>query len=186
MFKNVTVAFFLACTIFLGQGWSQEINDCTSAGRAALFDGTVSGLRAAHEIFSLRLEDEDCSDDRELIFLQAITRIAMWAFRDDGLPIDSAVEFGSENNVKLVNDHYWALDLVAGEDFFPLNEHDSYDVPEDGESVLSDLFEFMTHAGVSEIESVIDEFDRIQETPDDRFRMFLTPQETAMFFGPGV
>ncbi|MCD6393106.1 MAG: hypothetical protein J7M40_06320, partial [Planctomycetes bacterium] len=183
MLKNVTVVFLLACTVFSGQVWSQETNDCTSAGRAALFNGTVSGLRSAHEIFSLRLADEDCTDDRELIFLHAMTRIAMWAFGDDGLPINSAVEFGIENDVRLINNHYSALDLVAGEDFFPVNEHDSYDIPEDGESVLSDLFEFMTHAGVSEIESVIAELDRIQETPSDRFRMFLTPQETAMFFG---
>ena len=183
MLKNVTVVFLLACTVFSGQVWSQETNDCTSAGRAVLFNGTVLGLRSAHEIFSLSLADQDCVDDRELIFLQAMTRIAMWAFADDGLPINSAVEFGIENDVRLINNHYRALDLVAGEVFFPVNEHDSYDMPEDGESVLSDLFEFMTLAGVSEIESVIAELDRIWETPEDRFRMFLTPQETAMFFG---
>lgn len=185
MFRKTTVVILLS-VLFLAVSQTQasEPNDYIIPGRSLLFDGTVSGLRSAYETFDNGLNDSncvDCNSNRELIFLHAITRIAMWVFRDDGTPVDSAIEFAREFDVNVVGDYWDELDINH-----PVNQHDAYEIPEDAPDIINEILDFIDTSAIPEISVVIAEFNSISDSPADRFRIFFDPNETRMFFEQGM
>lgn len=89
-----------------------------------MFDGTLSGLRLAHQTFDNCLNDPccpDCSTNRELKFLRAVAGTAMLVIGDDANSIDSNSVFGLAEKFGIhVLGEYWAsyfdpcgLDLSA-------------------------------------------------------------------------
>lgn len=151
-------------------------------GRADLFDGTLTGVREAAGIFDQAAADPDCADSREVRFFHALSRIALWAARDDGGEVNSLMELVRRYGVTVSGD--WIRDLVITVPDIPKNRYDSYDIPADAEARLADLLDFLGQTALPELDSVIAELDQIQDSPADRFRVFLTPAETAAFLDP--
>ena len=190
MFRKTTVVVLLSVCVFAAsQTQASEPNDYIIPGRSLLFDGTVSGLRAAYETFDNGLNDSncvDCNSSRELILLHAVTRIAMWAVKDNGNPIDSAVEFAREFDVELLGDYWYELDINYPDSNYPVNQHDAYEIPEDAPDIINEILDFIDTSAIPEITAVIDELNLITDSPSDRFRLFFDPNETSMFFEPNM
>jgi len=187
--KNAIVVMLLICVFSTLDAQASEPNDYIIPGRSLLFNETVSGLRAAYEMFDDGLNDSncvECNSNRELIFLHAVTRIAMWAVRDDGEPVDSAVEFAKEFDVELLGDYWQWLDVNYPDSNYPVNQHDAYEIPEDAPEIINMILDFIDTSAIPEVNAVIDELNLITDSPGDRFRIFFDPNETSIFFGPDV
>ena len=151
-------------------------------GRAALFDGTLSGLQNAGEIFDSAISDPECDASREIKFFHALSRIAMWAVRDDGGSVNSALELAREYGATITGDYLRELTGTVPE--VPVNRYDSYDIPSDAETRVWEFLTFLDQSARPEIDEVIEELTQISDEPGDPFRVYLTPQETAVFLDP--
>ncbi len=178
MFRKDVILIILPIFIcWATAGWASEPNDYIIPGRSYMFEGTISGLRLAYQIFDDGLNDTncpDCSTDRELKFLHALTGAGMLAARDDGGEIDSILELVEEFDIELLGDDFNELDVN-----YPLNERDYYEIPEDAPDAeeISDLVEGWM---VPEINDIIGELDSIEDSPSGRFRTFFHPDETGL------
>ena len=160
--KNAIVVMLLICVFSTLDAQASEPNDYIIPGRSLLFNETVSGLRAAYEMFDDGLNDSncvECNSNRELIFLHAVTRIAMWAVRDDGEPVDSAVEFAKEFDVELLGDYWQWLDVNYPDSNYPVNQHDAYEIPEDASEIINMILDFIDTSAIPEVNAVIDELN---------------------------
>jgi len=107
MLRKVIIISLLVISCLASGAMGADPNSYISAGRTLMFNGTVSGLRQAYEVFDQGINDATCqlcATDRELIFLHTLTRIIMWAGKDDGGEMDSGVEFARLFDVELVGD----------------------------------------------------------------------------------
>ncbi len=84
MIARISVWIALVClTLTLAVPVAADDDDVT-AGRARMFEGGAAGFAQAYQIFDAALENEnrpDDTDDRELVFLHALTR-AVVLFHD--------------------------------------------------------------------------------------------------------
>ncbi len=154
-------------------------------GRAALFDGTLTGIRDAAEIFETGYYDTDCVDcldSRELAFFYAVSRMAMWIARDDEKSVQSGVELARELGVEIQGDVIRSIELTEPD--IPEDRYGRPILPNDIEGLLADLETYRDTVALSELGYVIDVLDGITETPEDRFKIFLTPSETQVFLDP--
>lgn len=185
---KITITVLLSICIFSSPAtWASEPNDYIIPGRSSMFDGTLSGLQAAYEIFNNGMNDPncmECSSNGELIFLHAITRITMWAGKDDGAPVDSAIEFLREFDIELCEDYWRELDVNYPSDDQFLNQHDAYEIPESAFDIIDGVPGFIDTSAIPEIDATIAELDLIHDSPGDRFRILFTPDETSIFFSP--
>lgn len=187
MLHKIIIFMIAGLGVITSSSSASEPNDYIIPGRSLLFNGTVSGLRAAYEVFDNGLNDSncvECNSNRELIFLHAITRISMWAFRDNGPPVDSAIEFAREFDIELLGDYWQELDINYPDSNYPTNQHNAYVIPKDIPDIINGIVNFIDVSAIPEINAVIDELNLITDAPDDRFRIFFDPNETRMFFGP--
>ena len=190
MFHKTTIAVLsLMCFLCTSVSWSSEPNEYIIPGRASMFDGTVSGLRDAYQIFDDGLNDAGCSDcntNRELIFLHALARITMWGAKDDGQPIDSAIELAREFGVEVLGDDFYYLDVDYPNDVnWPKNQHDAYIIPDTLPDEFDSLLNFLGTDSITEIDFLLGQLDLIWDTQGGRFRIFFEPDETQIFFTPG-
>lgn len=182
MAGKTLIAVLVIFLVLTASGLSQPAESYLVPGRAALFEGTLSGLQTAGDIFDQAAADPDCAADREVLFFHALSRVALWVARDDGGDVGSALELARDNGFDITGD--WIRDLVIVAPDIPKNRYDSYDIPADAESRLADLLAFFNDTALPEIDSVLAELDRITDSPEDRFRIYLTPAETAVFIDP--
>lgn len=182
LFFLITMMFVLALgAAASAQTTAQDYLDTT---RPLLFDGTLSGIRQAHEVLEQAVNDMDCTDcagNRELLFFHTISRIAMIAIRNDGAPVDSAMELAEAFGVLFTGDLIRDITVTAPD--WPENRYGQPEIPADAET-LNSLAAFLNTSAVPEIEGIIDELNQISDSPEDRFRLFLTPDETAVFLDP--
>jgi len=177
--KTVT-AILLGIVFCTSLSWAGNPNDYIIPGRAQLFDGTLSGVRQAYQTFTNGINDPNCSNNRKLRFLHAVAGTAMLAIRDDGGSIDSFSELASEFGIEILGDNWHQLDV-----YYPLNEHDAYEIPPgvpDGDEIRSIIDTSM----IPQINSFIVDLDLISDSAGDRFRIFLDPNETRVFFDPNL
>ncbi len=190
MFCKTVITLLLTIMFCTSFAWASDANYYIGAGRSLMFDGTLSGLRLACETFDNGLNDPscaDCSTNRELIFLHALARITMWGAKDDGEPIDSAIELAREFGVEVLGDYFYELDVNDVE--LPKNQHDAYIIPEETQDIINEIRDFLGTSAIPEINDVLEELNSIWDAPGDRFRVFFTPDETRMFFdsnSPGL
>ena len=178
----ITVFILLSGTTVNAETTSQEALD---AGRPVLFDGTLSGIRQAYDIFDIAVSNPECVDcagSRELLFFHALSRIAMWAVRDDGGPVNSGMELANELGTEITGD--FMREIIVTEPNFPENRYGQPAIPANAHDLLNNLLTFLDESAIPDIEDVINELHQINETPEDRFRVFLTPAETAAFLDP--
>jgi len=193
MFRKTVITLLMTIMFCTSFAWASDANYYISAGRSLMFDGTLSGLRLAYETFDNGLNDPscaDCSTNRELIFLHALARITMWGAKDDGEPIDSAIELAREFGVDVLGDYFYELDVNCPNDVdLPKNQHDAYIIPEETQDIINEIRDFLGTSARPEINDVLEELNSIWDAPGDRFRVFFTPDETQVFFGldsPGL
>lgn len=183
MLRKVIIISLLVISCLASGAMGADPNSYISAGRTLMFNGTVSGLRQAYEVFDQGINDatcELCATDRELIFLHALTRIIMWAGKDDGDPIDSGVEFARLFDVELVGDQIEFLTVSYLNDVNEFtNEHDYFEIPETMAAKLNSLGDF-NNAMIPEIDATLAELDLITDSPGDRFQVFFKPSETGL------
>lgn len=180
--KGLLIVVFVAASCRV---YGSEPNDYLEPGREYLFDGTLSGLRTAYEIFSDGLDDPlctNCSQNRELKFFHALAGTVMLFVRDDGNNINSGLELAEAFAIDVIGD-YW------GPYYKPLmaqlierrNRHDLYEIPEDAPD-RQQFKEIIDSALVPEINNLIEDLNSIDDSPTDRFRLYLEPNELRIFF----
>jgi hypothetical protein len=187
-----TLCFLITIMAFTTPLLAEDANSCLEQGRAYLFEGTVSGLRDAYDTFDGCLNDTnciDCTESRELKFLHAVTRVIMWCGRDDGLPIDSAVELAQDFGISLLGDSFLELGISYPE--HPAASYGTHDMPVETPDVNEfktygkdelwpTLIDFVNNTTIPEINAVLAEFDSIEDSPSDPFRIFFYPHETTL------
>jgi len=187
MFRKIMTSALLGAVCCASVARAAEPSDYIVPGREQMFDGTLSGLRAAHEIFEDGRNDSacpDCSTDRELKFLHALTSAAILVIRDDGGSINSVFEMAEQFGVEVIG-NYWSgyLDPCDLPFRAARNRHGAYEIPKTAPDV-NEMRNFIDISMIPEIEAIIADLDAISDSPDDRFRIFLDPDETLVFFGP--
>ena len=172
--------------------FAADADSCLQQGRAHLFEGTVSGLRDAYNTFDGCLDDPDCidcNDSRELKFLHAVTRVIMWVARDDGQPIDSAIEIAEDFGFGLLGDHFTQLDITNPD--YPAASYGTHDMPAETPDVsdfkafaVDELWppfvDFIDNSAIPEIDALLAELESIGDSPSDPFRIFFYPHETRL------
>ena len=86
--------------------------DKYTAGRAALLEGSLSGVRAAYTDFNEAMQDQACASDNNLIFLHAVSRTAMLAIDNSDLSLaHSIIDIANAFGVTVVGDYFTELKL---------------------------------------------------------------------------
>ena len=151
------------------------------------FNGTISGIRQAYHIFDTAVNDAgcvDCAENRELLFFHALSHIAMGMVRNDGAPIDSAMELAEEFDTVIIGNVIRTITIIEPD--MPENRYGQPEAPANTEDLLNSLADFIDQSALPEIEGIIDELNLIDDSSEDRFRIFLTPDETSVFLDPGA
>jgi len=176
MYRKTMTTILLGIVSCTSVAWATEPNDYIIPGRAQLFDGTLSGVRQAYQIFDNGITDPCCINNRELRFFHAAAGTAMLAIRDDGGSIDSFFELASEFGIDVLGDNWHQLDVYC-----PLNEHDAYEIPP-GAPDADQIRSIFDTSMIPDVNSLIDDLDSISDSPP--FRIFLDPNETHVFSDP--
>jgi subtilase family serine protease len=152
-------------------------DDYLIPGRAAMLNGSLSGLRQAYEIFDNGVKDPSCANSRELKFLHALTGTAM-LFIDNQNPAvkDSFFKLAEVFGVTVVGDIFDELEINA------LDENGCYKVPAgapDVEDIPGYAADIIDNSIVPKIDAIVAELNSINEDTS-LFRMFFTPAETGL------
>jgi hypothetical protein len=192
MMKKTMVGALLAVSCLISQGLAADPN-CRNAyivpGRQAMFEGTLSGLREAYQLFEAGKHSSICSGDRELALLHALTRMTMWVARDDGNQIDSVLELAREFGITLSGDYIKELNINPPP--YPAARYGNFVMPAQTphynelkayfyDELMPGLEDFTAGLAIPEINAVIVELNSITESTNDRFRIFFSPSETGL------
>jgi hypothetical protein len=177
MFRKTLSTILLGIVSFTSLAWAGDCNnDYIIPGRALAFDGTLSGLRQAYQTFDDGINDPDCSNNKELRFLHAVTGTAMLVIRDDNGSIDSVFELATQFEVEVLG-NFWApyVELLGPLELnVPLNQHDAYEIPH-GAPDTDEISNIIDTSMIPQIETLIADLNSISDSPGDRFRIFLDP-----------
>jgi hypothetical protein len=164
---------------------ASELNDYNIPGRAILFDGTLSGIRSAYQIFDNGLNDGNCAEcptNRELKFFHALSKTAMLLVRNDGNSIDSVFELAQKFGIN-ISGQYWAPYFRPSTlDFNEVrNQHNVYQIPDDAPNI-NDFRNILDSSFIPEIEEIISDLNSISDSSSDRFRIYLLADELGIFY----
>jgi hypothetical protein len=154
-----------------------------------MFEGSLSGLREAYQLFEAGKYNSICSGDRELALLHALTRMTMWTARDDGNQIDSVLELAREFGITVSGDYFEELNI--NQPPYPAARYGNFEMPAQTphynelktyfyDELIPGVEDFVSGSGIPEINAVIVELDSITESQADRFRVFFYPSETGL------
>jgi hypothetical protein len=136
-----------------GAAYATTANEYVQSGRLWLFQGTLMGLRNSYAILDAGMNDAgcpDCATSRELIFFHALSRISMWAFRNDGAPTNSAFELAEENGFSITGNWLYDLQITSNRQ---VNRYDAYDLPANLETLIENTMSSIGTDGLTEIDS---------------------------------
>ena len=167
----LTLLVVMCCTSL---AWAGVPDDYLVPGREKLFEGTLSGVRQAYQIFTNGIEDPACSDNEAIRFFHAAAGTAMLAFRDDGAPINSFFELAREFGLEVLGDNWHQLYT-----YHPVNEHDAYEIPPEApdENEIRSIFDTSM---IPQVDLLIDDLNLISPP----FEILLVPEETSIFSDP--
>ncbi len=176
MYRKTVTTILLVIVSCTSLAWGEPPEYYLVPGREKLFDGTLSGVRQAYQIFDNGIKDPECSDNSELKFFHAAAGTAMLAFRDDGGSINSFFELAGEFGMDVLGDNWHQLYV-----YHSVNEHDAYEIPPGAPNAngVRTIFDTSIIPGVN---SLIADLDSISDSPP--FRIFLDPNETHVFSDP--
>lgn len=165
--------------------YGAEPNDYIEPGREYLFDGTLSGLRTAYETFDDGLADPlcpDCPQSRQLRFFHALAGTTMLFVRDDGNDINSVLELAEAFAIDVVGDYWGPYHRPLVAEFVEReNRYNLYEIPENAPD-RQQFRGIIDNAFVPEINDLIADLNSIDDSPADRFRLYLEPNELRVFF----
>ncbi len=159
--------------------FSTIIGDCDrilNYARNRIFERTISGMRAADSALGEIVSRPECAGidrTREAQFLHALTRIAMLGVADDSSEPISILEGLRRFGLELVGDRLEDVDFTH-----PTNNHDYYEIPA-GAPDFDAIQQIIQSSTVAEIDAILDELNRITDTPADRFQILFLPEETG-------
>ena len=184
MYRKTVTAILLGIVFFASLTLAGNPNDYIIPGRAKLFDGTLSGVRQAYQMFTNGINDPNCSNNRELRFLHAAAGTAMLAIRDDGGSVNSVLELAKQFGINVLG-NYWAsyFEPLGLELSIPLNEHDAYEIPP-GAPNADEIRAIFDTSMIPDVNSLIDDLKLISDSPP--FTILLDPNETRAFFDPNL
>ena len=181
--KIVVTTLFMIAAFYAPVASAATPDVYINEGKPYMFQGTLSGLRSAYQIFDEGINDPACpacSTDRELIFLHAVTKTAMLFIDNQNLVVqNSFLEVAEIFGLKVdqLGDLFDELDPNF------VDENGCYKVPS-GAPKLDDipdaLDSFLDDSIIPAVDDIIAELDSISDTPSDRFRIYFTPDETGL------
>ena len=177
--KAMVTGIVLLISIWSGSvSWGISASECIEQGRAEMFPCTLSGMRLAYQTFDDCLDDPgcvDCSSNRELIFLHALTQTAMLVVRDNAGEPNSVLEIAKLFGLELLGNDCNNLDYT-----YPTNEHDYYEIPQ-GAPDASEISALVKSWMIPEIDEIMAELNSISDLPcDHSFRIYFEPSETGL------
>ena len=177
--KAMVTGIVLLISIWSGSvSWGISASECIEQGRAEMFPCTLSGMRSAYQTFDDCLDDPgcvDCSSNRELIFLHALTQTAMLVVRDNAGEPNSVLEIAKLFDLELLGNDCNNLGYT-----YPTNEHDYYEIPE-GAPDASEISALVKSWMIPEIDEIMAELNSISDLPcDHTFRIYFEPSETGL------
>ncbi|MDY0355602.1 MAG: hypothetical protein RBR19_06970 [Sedimentisphaerales bacterium] len=179
MGKRVAAWIVLTCCGLAGTASGLSAEDYALAGRMHLSQGTATGVRQAYEIFDAAIDDGDCPDCRgncELVFLRAVTQVAMlFIDHNDVLVSRDLLELAEGCGVALVPGVFEGLGAGAscrqiGPCLLP-PEHD----PDHVRRVLAESI-------LPQFASILSELDSIDQTAG-AFAIVMRAEETGVTGG---
>jgi len=177
MFRTRITILLICCCLITPAGAAQP-SDYLIPGRTQMFQRSLSGLRQAYEIFDSGINNPSCAscaNNRELVFLHAVTRTAMLFIDNNNTLVEhSFFELAEEFGLSVVGDYFEFLDVQV-----ELNKQGGYTIPADAPDA-DQITAVMQNSIVPEIDAIIAELDSISDSPGDRFRIFFTPSETGL------
>jgi len=183
--RKIVILIAAALSTITSIALASEPNDYIAPGRALLFDGSLSGIQSAYHLFDEGLKDGNCPEcqtNRELRFFHAASGTAMLMVRDDGNSINSLFELLREFGINVSGEHWSAyfdpntLGINA-----VINEHDVYEFPADAPDI-KEIRNILEESFVPEIQIIIDDLSSIEDSPANRFKIYLEPSEIRIFF----
>jgi hypothetical protein len=185
--KILLITLILACGTAAPAQTAQGYLD---TARPLLFSGTLSGIRQANDLFEQALQDTacpDCPGNRELLFLHVCSQLLTGVIRDNGDPVDSVFEWLKSYGIETDYDNcILALENLDPQlyEFYTAFPENRYGQPEQAEilRIAANVAAYMEATGMQSLDTMIDELERITETPADPFRMNIQPGEMAAFY----
>ncbi len=179
MDRRTVILTFLVVICCTSMVWALDAAYYKSVGRDLMLDGTLSKLRLAYQTFDNGINDPDCSTDRELKFLHALTGTAMLFIDNSNILVqDSFLELADKFGVKVTGDSFDPCDVNPIDINVTLDDANNYIVPPGAPQ--PEEVPGIINAMISQIDDLIAELDSIDDSPSDPFRIFFTPSETGM------
>ncbi len=168
---NLLLSCCLNCAVL-----ATEPNDYIIPGKSYMCEGSLSGLRLAYQTLDAGLNDAgcpQCSTNRELKFLHAVTKTAMLFIDNNNVSIqDSFLEVTEKFGVNVLGDFFEEIDVNV-----PLtNNH--YKIP--GSAPDPNEISNIVNNWITEINDIIADLNSISDSPSDRFRFFFYPSDTGL------
>ncbi|MGA2915436.1 MAG: hypothetical protein ABSE89_05370 [Sedimentisphaerales bacterium] len=185
MYRRIIICLAVCISWTTLTSFASEPNDYIIPGRALLFDGSLAGIRSAYQIFDNSLKDGNCAQcqaNRELRFFHALSKTVMLLVRDDGNSIDSIFELMQKFGISILGQHwapYFEPDTLDVNEV--RNQHNTYEIPQDVPNI-NDFRNILDIAFIPEIDSIISDLNSISDTPANRFRIYLSPNELRIFY----
>ena len=92
MARSTVILILVICGLLASVVSATDPDDYIIPGREYISDRSLSGLRLAYQTFDAGINDSsclDCTNNRELIFLHAVTRIAILFIDNNSISINS-------------------------------------------------------------------------------------------------
>jgi hypothetical protein len=141
-------------------------------GKAALLEGSLSGLREAYVDFNEAMPT--CASNSNLVFLHALSRAAMLFIDDSNLALaDSLIDIANGFGVTIVGDYFTTLDLNVP------TPGGCYTIPS-GAPGADEIYLRIQNSVIPEINSIIAELSTIKDSPSKRFLISFSPSETGL------
>jgi hypothetical protein len=185
MYRRIIVCLAVYIGFIAPASLAGEPNDYINPGRELLFNGSLSGVRAAYQIFENGLQDTSCTEcqtNRELTFFHCLADTAMLFVRDDSNSIDSVFELMRNFGVTISGEHwapYFEPNMLDFNDV--RNQHNVYEIPQDAPDI-TEFINILDTSFIPEIEEIIADLNSISDTPTDRFRIYLSADELKIFY----
>jgi len=176
MGKRIATWSFLTCCCLTSSVPALTADDYVLTGRARMFDGTVTGLVEADDIFAAGRNDTGCPDcrcDRELTLLHAITKTALlFVDHNDIMAPDGLFRLAEEFGIPLavIAPYDAPRELVGHEQGGSLWAGGA-----DRETSRQRLRDSVLPA----LEGIINQLGSITDSPDP-FVVYLVPSETGL------
>jgi len=149
-------------------------NDSYTAGRAALFERSLSGLRDAYFDFNEAMGSPTCASNNNLVFLHALSRTAMLFIDDSNLALaNSFIDIANGFGVTIVGDYFTELDLSVP------RPGGCYAIPS-GAPNADEIYLRIQNSIIPEINSIIAELSTIKDSASKRFLISFLPGETGL------